>query len=77
MEEIDQVLDASGLDCPAPIIMTDDKLEGMAAGEALQLITTDEGTANNIREFCQQTGNTLVSSRHDDGAHIFVIRKSS
>ena len=51
----DQVLDASGLNCPMPILKTKKALKGMSAGETLEVISTDAGSVKDLVAFCNQT----------------------
>jgi tRNA 2-thiouridine synthesizing protein A len=76
MNTIDQTLDARGLNCPLPILKTRKAMNGLIAGQTLQIIATDPGFVKDIGAFCQQTGNDLVSSHEEGCEHIFVIRKS-
>lgn len=76
MNTTDQTLDARGLNCPLPILKTRKALNGMRAGQTLQVIATDPGAVKDISAFCDQTGHELLSSRAGTHEHIFVIRKS-
>ena len=69
----DVVLDAAGLLCPLPAVKTSLKLEKMAMGQVLEVITTDEISKTDLPLWCKQTGNELVKIVEDDQAiHIFV-----
>lgn len=76
MNATDIVLDARGLNCPLPILKTRKALNTMAMGQTLQVIATDPGFVKDVRSFCEQTGNELVSASEESNHHIFVIRKS-
>ena len=43
MAKFDQELDASGLNCPLPILRAKKALNGMQRGEVLKVISTDKG----------------------------------
>ncbi len=73
---IDKVLDASGLNCPLPILRARKAIGELTTGQVLQVISTDPGSVNDFASFCKQTGNALISSREADGAYEFQIRKS-
>ena len=44
MADFDQELDASGLNCPLPILRAKKSLSGMSAGQVLHIIATDPGS---------------------------------
>ncbi len=73
----DQVLDASGLNCPLPILKTKKELTKMNGGQILEVISTDAGSVKDIEAFCNQTGNTLLSSAEEGGKYIFKIKKTA
>jgi tRNA 2-thiouridine synthesizing protein A len=72
----DKTLDARGMNCPLPILRTRKLLNTMTSGQTLQVIATDPGSVKDMIAFCEQTGNSLVSTREEGNEHIFVIRKS-
>lgn len=71
----DQVLDASGLNCPMPILKTKKALNKMSAGQVLEVISTDAGSVKDIEAFCSQTGNILSSVAEVDGKYLFTIER--
>jgi tRNA 2-thiouridine synthesizing protein A len=73
--EAKQTLDARGLTCPLPILRTKKALNSLQTGELLQVFATDPGSVNDMAAFCQQTGNTLVTSQKSGDGLEFFIRK--
>jgi len=71
-----QSLDARNLNCPLPILRTKKALNGMQVGGLLEIVATDPGSVNDLRSFCEQTGNELISSKAENEEFIFVIRKT-
>lgn len=71
----DKEFDASGLNCPLPIIKTKKSLTDMASGQVLRVIATDCGAVKDMQAFADQTGNTLVSSSEEGGKYIFFMKK--
>jgi tRNA 2-thiouridine synthesizing protein A len=55
-------LDVPGLHCPQPILRTRACLKEMKTGKVLQVIATDPGSVRDIRTFCKQTDNAILSS---------------
>jgi tRNA 2-thiouridine synthesizing protein A len=76
MLEFDQELDASGLNCPLPILRAKKALNGMEVGKILHIIATDPGSVKDFEAFSKQTGNELLESREEDGKFYFLLQKS-
>ena len=76
MADFDQELDASGLNCPLPILRAKKALSGMQRGEVLKVISTDQGSVKDFEAFCKQTQNPLLSSGEDNGRYTFFLQKS-
>ncbi len=76
MSAFDQELDASGLNCPLPILRAKKTLAGMSGGQVLHIIATDPGSVKDFEAFSKQTGNTLMESKEEGGKFFFLIKKS-
>ncbi len=76
MAEYDHELDASGLNCPLPILRARKSLGKMKQGETLMIVATDPGAAKDFEAFAKQTNNLLLSSTETDGKFNFVIEKT-
>ena len=76
MADFDQELDASGLNCPLPILRAKKALAGMEAGQVLHIIATDPGAVKDFEAFAKQTGNTLMESKEDGGKFVFLMQKN-
>ncbi len=73
---VNQTLDARNMNCPLPILKTKKALNSMQAGDLLGITATDPGSVKDFQSFCDQTGNTLISSESGNGEYSFVIQKS-
>lgn len=62
-----QEVDASGLNCPLPILKAKKALSQMASGEVLHVITTDPNAVRDFQAFCRQTGNALLAQLQQEG----------
>ncbi|MGE4594308.1 MAG: sulfurtransferase TusA family protein [Gammaproteobacteria bacterium] len=71
------VLDATGLNCPMPILKAKQALAKMQAQDTLEVTCTDKGSTKDFIAFCNQTGNTLLSHEAKDNQFIFNIEKSA
>jgi len=76
MADFDQELDASGLNCPLPILRAKKSLSGMSAGQVLHIIATDPGSVKDFEAFAKQTGNDLMESTEEGGKFKFLIKKA-
>jgi tRNA 2-thiouridine synthesizing protein A len=75
MANFDQELDASGLNCPLPILRAKKTLSAMDAGQVLHIIATDPGSVKDFEAFAKQTGNELIESREEGGKFYFLMKK--
>ena len=66
--------DLRGLNCPLPVLKTRKKMRSMAAGEVLEIETTDPLATIDIPHFCRSEGHELITSEKVDGGHRFAIR---
>ena len=76
MADFDQELDASGLNCPLPILRAKKTLNSMDSGKVLHIISTDPGSVKDFEAFSKQTGNELLDSKEDGGKFHFLIKKA-
>lgn len=72
---VDAVLDASGLNCPEPVMMLHNKVRALAGGELLKVIATDPSTQRDIPKFCIFLGHELVEQQAEGGTYLYWIRK--
>ena len=75
MADFDDELDASGLNCPLPILRAKKALNGMDAGKVLHIIATDPGSVKDFEAFAKQTGNELLESSEEGGKFHFYMKK--
>ncbi len=75
MANFDQELDASGLNCPLPILRAKKAITGLTSGQVLRIVATDPGSVKDFEAFCKQTGNALIESGEEGGKFIFLIKK--
>jgi len=76
MADFDQELDATGLNCPLPILRAKKSLNSLESGQVLSIIATDPGSVKDFEAFAKQTGNELLESREEGGKFFFRIRKN-
>ncbi len=73
----DEFLDATGLNCPLPILKTKLRLKTMAAGATIQVLATDPGSQIDFEAYCARFGHELLRSVEQDGVFEFVIRRAA
>lgn len=76
MAEFDRELDASGLNCPLPILRAKKALTDMISGQVLKVISTDQGSVKDFEAFCKQTNNPLLSCGEQGGKFVFLLKKN-
>ncbi len=70
-----QELDATGLDCPLPLLKAKQMLNKLATGEKLRVRATDSGSVRDFRVFCQLSGNKLLEFSELDGVYSYLLQK--
>ncbi len=75
MADFDQELDASGLNCPLPILRAKKSLSSLESGQVLHIIATDPGSVKDFEAFAKQTGNELLESTEEGGKFQFLVKK--
>lgn len=73
----DAVLDASGLNCPEPVMMLHQQVRALAAGGLLKVIATDPSTQRDIPKFCTFLGHQLLEQQEQAGIYLYWIRKKA
>ena len=73
--KFDREVDASGLNCPLPILRTKKALAEMQSGEILKVISTDSGSVRYFALFAKQTGNALLSQDEQGESFIFFMQR--
>jgi tRNA 2-thiouridine synthesizing protein A len=76
MATFDQELDATGLNCPLPILRAKKALSSMQSGKVLRVIATDPGSVKDFEAFAKQTGNQLLGSGEEGGKFVFFLKKA-
>jgi len=70
-------LDMRGVSCPGPIVQAKKLLEGMKAGEVLQLVSDCPGSADDITSWARAGAADLVFSHESGrGVHEFYLKKA-
>lgn len=69
------LIDACGLQCPGPILKLSEKIKEINTGDVIEITTTDPGFRNDIKIWCDRTGNLLLEVKEDNRKIIGKIQK--
>lgn len=75
-ESASATVDACGLQCPGPIMQVFKTIQSMNHGETLEVKATDPGFREDIRAWCERTGNKLINLGFENNAFTAVIKKA-
>jgi CoA-disulfide reductase len=74
--EVDVDVNACGLQCPGPIQQVYNSIKAMNYGELLRVRATDPGFQQDIKAWCEKTGNKLLSVSFENQAFTALIKKA-
>ena len=72
-----EVLDATGLLCPMPVVKASKVMKSMASGEVLKILATDRGSVADFPAWASDTGNELLHQHEEDEVFVFFVRKGA
>lgn len=73
--EQEQLVDATGLQCPLPLLKAKQALNTLSSGQLLRVLTTDSGSVRDFRTYTDISGHSLLESLQDDDVYSYLIRK--
>ena len=76
-EVYDILVDASGLQCPMPLLKAKQALNKMADGELLKVVATDGGSVRDFKSIIDLTNHTLVDCIEESASYVYYIRKEA
>ncbi|WHX98767.1 sulfurtransferase TusA family protein [Neobacillus sp. DY30] len=79
MEQIkaNVILDAKGLACPMPIVKTKKAMNGLEAGQVLEVQATDKGSKADLKAWAESTGHQYLGTLEEREVLMHYLRKSS
>ena len=72
-----KVIDARGLYCPGPLQVLKGVIKQLKPGSVLELLADDPDSQDEIRNWCEETGNSLNSVDVKNGEITFNIKVKS
>jgi len=71
-----KVVDARDTFCPGPLMELITHMKQAEVGETIELLSTDEGSGNDVPEWVNKVGHELINSEKIDGVWHITIRKA-
>lgn len=71
-----KVIDARNTFCPGPLMELISNMKLAKVGDTLELLSTDDGTANDVPEWISKVGHELISSEKIDDVWHIKVRKA-
>ncbi|MDE5413475.1 CoA-disulfide reductase [Alkalihalobacterium chitinilyticum] len=68
-------IDATGLQCPGPIMSVVNALKTMTTGEVLEVSATDSNFVKDLSSWCDHNGHTLLKEVSKDNGFLAYIQK--
>lgn len=68
-------LDATGLLCPLPVLKLRKRLQDLAPGQVMRVLTDDPAARVDVPHFCSEAGHALLAEVETPGGLAHVIRK--
>lgn len=71
----DEILDASGLNCPLPLLKAKQALSKMQSGQVLKVIATDSGSIRDFKAYTDQSDHELLETFTEQEPYVYIIRR--
>ncbi len=71
----DVEVDASGLNCPLPILKAKKALSAASSGQVVKIVSTDPGSKRDFEAFARQTGNAMVGQQETGKVWTFFLKR--
>lgn len=69
-------IDASGLNCPMPLLRLKKALNQLNSNDIVKIIVTDNAAHLDFGVFCNQVGHEILAIEKTENRQIFFIKKS-
>jgi len=71
-----RVVDARNAFCPGPLMELIARMKRASVGDTFELLSTDDGSGNDVPEWVHKAKHELVSSEKIDGVWHITVRKA-
>mgnify|MGYP001613309798 CR=1 FL=1 len=69
----EELLDVKGLLCPMPVILTQNRVKTLAAGQRLRVVGSDPGMLSDIPAWCRINGHRLLEAERGEDEIVIVL----
>jgi len=76
MSDEAKVVDARNTFCPGPLMELIASMKQAQVGDVIELLSTDQGSAEDVPEWVHKVGHEIISSEEKDGVWHIKIRKT-
>ena len=75
--DITETLDVKGASCPMPVVKTKSAIDGLDAGDVLEVLATDPGSVSDIDGWASGTpGVELLEQETGEDVYTHYVRKT-
>ncbi len=74
--DYDKFVDAKGLKCPQPLLLTKHNINQMQQGQILLLEATDPHTDLDLEVWCERFGHSIVQAKNKGDVFMFWLKKA-
>ena len=74
--DIEEKVDACGLDCPLPLLKAKQALNKLRPGLILEVVCNDPGSMRDFAAFAKQSGNELLGQEESACEYKHWLRKA-
>jgi len=75
--KIENTLDASGLECPLPLLKAKLELSKMSKGQIIKVISTDPTSEEDFKAFERMSGNVILAIEKKEQKYFYLIQKKN
>jgi TusA-related sulfurtransferase len=75
VEEIEKVLDTTGLFCPEPLFEVRNLSETLEVGQCFKVLADDPAAEEDLKRWSKRTGNELLDFYKDGNLLTFTFKK--
>lgn len=72
----DSTLDATGLNCPLPILKAQKAIKELPYGGTIEILATDPGAVADFAAFSRSTGHELLEQSTEGDVYRFLLKKA-
>ena len=73
--EVGKSVDARGTACPGPLLEAKKAIGTIQADEVMEILSSDEGTKQDVAKWCKKQGHEFVGTVEDSGYFKVYLRK--